>query len=94
MVQIGGIISANIYVTSDAPLYHKGNTSLIIINIIVLHLFLLTKAYYIMRNRIRDKKWNAMTTEVKTAIHVFLSPHNFSCIRATHTHRHIHRNFS
>ncbi|KAE8451328.1 hypothetical protein EG329_003957 [Mollisiaceae sp. DMI_Dod_QoI] len=64
-VQLGNIIAANIYVTSDKPLYHKGNTHLIIINVLVLFLFLFTKAYYVTRNRLRDKKWNAMTAEEK-----------------------------
>jgi len=63
-VQLGNIIAANIYVTSDKPLYHKGNTHLIIINVLVIFLFLFAKAYYITRNRLREKKWNAMTAEV------------------------------
>jgi len=63
-VQLGNVISANIYRTSDAPLYHKGNTHLIIINVLIILLFLFTKVYYVMRNRLRDKKWNVMTTEV------------------------------
>lgn len=63
-VQLGNVIAANIYLTSDKPLYHAGNTHLIIINVLVILLFLLTKVYYVMRNRIRDKQWNAMTAEV------------------------------
>ncbi|CZR59453.1 probable permease of the major facilitator superfamily [Phialocephala subalpina] len=62
-VQLGNIISANIYQTEDKPLYHKGNTHLIIINVLVILLFLFTKAYYVMRNRFREKKWNALTAE-------------------------------
>ena len=67
-VQLGNIISANIYRTSDAPLYHKGNTHLIIINILVILLFLFTKFYYVTRNRLREKKWNAMTIEVSRTL--------------------------
>jgi hypothetical protein len=64
-VQLGNVISANIYVKSDAPAYHNGNTNLIIINVLVIFLFLFTKAYYVLRNRFRDKKWNLMTIEVR-----------------------------
>jgi sugar phosphate permease len=63
-VQASGIISAQIYVASDAPRYRRGNKILIIIccvNVCVLYPG--TKAYYIWRNRQRAKIWNAMTTE-------------------------------
>jgi hypothetical protein len=83
MVQIGNVISANIYVTSDAPLYHKGNTNLIFINVAVIFLFLLTKVYYITRNRMRDKKWNAMTTEVS---HHVSHPNPSLPVSESHTH--------
>jgi hypothetical protein len=63
-VQLGNIIAANIYRTADKPLYHKGNTHLIIINVLVIFLFLFTKVYYVTRNRFRDKKWDAMSVEV------------------------------
>jgi hypothetical protein len=63
-VQLGNVIAANIYVASDKPLYHAGNTHLIIINVLVIFLFLFTKVYYVTRNRLRDKKWNSMSTEV------------------------------
>ncbi|KAH8820676.1 putative pantothenate transporter [Xylogone sp. PMI_703] len=62
-VQLGNIISSNIYLSSDAPLYHKGNRNLIIINILVILLFLFTKWYYMMRNRKRQLKWDSMTRE-------------------------------
>ncbi|OKL60501.1 hypothetical protein UA08_04331 [Talaromyces atroroseus] len=63
MVQVGGVISANIYRSDDAPLYHRGNTVLIIINILVIILFVLTKLYYVSRNRWKAKKWAALTEE-------------------------------
>jgi hypothetical protein len=66
-VQASGIISAQIYVASDAPRYRRGNKILIIIccvNVCVLYPG--TKAYYIWRNRQRAKIWNAMTTEVSS----------------------------
>ena len=63
-VQLGGIISANIYRTDDKPLYKRGNRVLLGINVMVITLFLLTKTYYVTKNKIRDRKWNAMTPEV------------------------------
>lgn len=63
-VQASGIISAQVYVTSDAPRYRRGNKILIIICCInVCILYPGTKAYYIWRNRQRAKIWDAMTTE-------------------------------
>ncbi|KUJ20100.1 MFS general substrate transporter [Mollisia scopiformis] len=62
-VQLGTIISNFIYRTDDAPLYHRGNKNLIIINCLVVGLFLFTKGYYIYRNRQRDREWAAMTPE-------------------------------
>ncbi|KAL7928228.1 major facilitator superfamily domain-containing protein [Trichoderma chlorosporum] len=64
-VQLGSIISAYIYVSDDAPLYHRGNFNLVIINLLGIVLFLLTKIYYIWRNKQREKVWNAMTEEAK-----------------------------
>ena len=64
--QLGGIASANIYRQDDKPLYKRGNRTLIGINILVIALFLFTKAYYTLKNKSRDKKWNAMTPEVSS----------------------------
>lgn len=64
-VQVGSIISAYIYVENDAPLYHRGNFNLFIINILGIVLFLLAKVYYIFRNKQREKTWNAMSEEAK-----------------------------
>ena len=63
-VQLGSIISANIYENDDKPLYRRGNRVLIGINVLAIVLFLFAKAYYIVKNRIRERKWNAMTPEV------------------------------
>ncbi|KAI0772171.1 allantoate permease [Irpex lacteus] len=63
-VQLSSVISANIYRKDDAPRYHRGNKVLISIacvNLIVL--YPATKAYYIWRNKQRDRIWNAMTPE-------------------------------
>ncbi|KAH7926284.1 allantoate permease [Leucogyrophana mollusca] len=63
-VQASSIVSAQIYVQSDAPRYERGNRILIIIcSVNLLVLYPGTKAYYIWRNRQRAKIWDAMTPE-------------------------------
>jgi hypothetical protein len=44
-VELGNIISVNIYRTAEAPLYQRGNTNIIIINILAILLFLFTKTH-------------------------------------------------
>lgn len=56
-------MSSNIYRKDDAPNYKRGNTALLSIACMNLVLYGLTKAYYVWRNKSRDKKWNAMTQE-------------------------------
>ncbi|KAI1371953.1 MFS general substrate transporter [Hypoxylon crocopeplum] len=63
--QAGGIIASNIYRADDAPLYRRGNKQLLAILIMNMVLYCLTKVYYVLRNRSRDRKWNAMTAEEK-----------------------------
>ncbi|KAI1483721.1 MFS general substrate transporter [Daldinia eschscholtzii] len=63
--QAGGIIASNIYRADDAPLYRRGNRQLIGILAGNIGIYGLTKVYYVLRNRYRDKKWNAMTAEEK-----------------------------
>ncbi|KAJ3729783.1 allantoate permease [Lentinula raphanica] len=63
-VQATSVISAQIYRADDAPRYRRGNLTLIIIcsfNVVVL--YPATKAYYIWRNRQKDRIWNAMSLE-------------------------------
>jgi len=60
-VQAGGIISSNIYRSDDAPLYIRGNRQLLAVLCMNIVLYLLTKAYYVFRNKQRDKKWAAMS---------------------------------
>ncbi len=66
-VQLGNIIGNFLYRADDKPLYHRGNTDLIIINLLAIVLFLFTKVYYIWRNKQRDRVWNAMSPEEQRA---------------------------
>ncbi|KAF4627859.1 hypothetical protein G7Y89_g10293 [Cudoniella acicularis] len=62
-VQVGGIIASQVYQASDKPLYKAGNHVLLYINILSLFLFIFAKVYYVLKNKSRDKKWNALTAE-------------------------------
>jgi hypothetical protein len=62
-VQVGNVISANIYRADDAPLYHRGNTVLFALSILSLALFLFAKGYYVWENARREKKWSRMNAE-------------------------------
>ncbi|KAK6884880.1 putative transporter [Candida tropicalis] len=64
-VQLGNIIAQNIYRQDDLPLYRRGNTQLFILELATIPVILLAKAYYVFKNRRRDKIWNAMTEEEK-----------------------------
>jgi len=66
MVQAGSVISTFIYRNDDKPKYRRGNTTLLIINILVIGIFISTKIYYVTKNKVRDRKWNAMTVEERT----------------------------
>lgn len=60
-VQSGNIIASNIYREDDSPLYRRGNKILLGITCFSIVLFYLVKVFYVWRNRVRDRKWNAMT---------------------------------
>ena len=62
-VQLGNVIAANVYIADDAPLYHRGNTVLFALSILSIVLSVSTKLYYMWKNRIRQRKWDAMTSE-------------------------------
>ena len=62
-VQIGSIISSQIYQPHDKPYYHKGNRAILGITVFNLVCFLFTKAYLVLRNRSKAARWNALTRE-------------------------------
>lgn len=62
-VQSGNIIASNIYRDDDQPLYRRGNKILLGICIFNIFLFYAVKAFYIWRNKVRDRQWNALTKE-------------------------------
>jgi sugar phosphate permease len=61
--QLANVASANIYREDDAPLYHRGNSQLIIIAFAQLVQITLAIFYYRWRNARRDKIWSAMSVE-------------------------------
>ncbi|CAK5280410.1 unnamed protein product [Mycena citricolor] len=58
-VQAGAIIYANIYRKDDAPLYKRGNRTLIGICCMNIVLYILTFFFYRTINRARDRKWDS-----------------------------------
>ncbi|KAK0614350.1 major facilitator superfamily domain-containing protein [Immersiella caudata] len=64
-VQSGNIIASNIYREEDRPLYIRGNKILLGIVSFNIILFYLVKLFYIWRNSVREKRWNALSAEEK-----------------------------
>jgi hypothetical protein len=62
-VQTGNIVGSNIYRDDDQPLYRRGNKILLAICSFNVFLFYAVKLFYIWRNKVRDRQWNAMTKE-------------------------------
>lgn len=62
-VQLGGISAAYIYREDDKPKYRRGNRTLVVVNVLSVALFLVAKAYYVWRNKVRTRQWEAMTRE-------------------------------
>ncbi|KAK4451262.1 major facilitator superfamily domain-containing protein [Podospora aff. communis PSN243] len=60
-VQAGSIIASNIYREDDAPKYERGNSVLLATVAFNIILYFSTKAYYLYRNRQRDRVWDRMT---------------------------------
>ncbi|KAK5723904.1 hypothetical protein LTR17_013833 [Elasticomyces elasticus] len=61
-VQASGIISSNVYQKGDAPNYRKGNKALLGLAVGNVGVYVLTKVYYVWRNKSRDRTWDAMST--------------------------------
>ncbi|KAF6820116.1 allantoate permease [Colletotrichum plurivorum] len=62
-VQAGNIAASNIYRDDDQPLYRRGNKILLGVCCFNVVLFYAVKLFYIWRNKVRDRRWNAMTKE-------------------------------
>ena len=52
-----------LYRADDAPRYKRGNGQLVALVSANIVIYILVKVYYVLRNRSRDKKWNAMTPD-------------------------------
>lgn len=62
-VQASAIIGSHVYREDDAPYYYCGNKQLLAILGANIAIHMLTKVYYVYRNRQRDWQWGAMTAE-------------------------------
>jgi predicted MFS family arabinose efflux permease len=63
MVQLGNIVSSNIYRADDAPYYRRGNKILVAIACLNLVLYVIAKGYYLWKNKKRARVWNNWTEE-------------------------------
>ena len=64
-VQTSGIIASQIYREEDRPRYRQGNRTLLSLCCVNIFLYIGTKAYYTVRNRQKERKWNMMTEDEK-----------------------------
>jgi len=62
-VQASGIIASNIYRADDAPRYKRGDRALVALVVTNIVVYILTKIYYVWRNKSRATKWDAMTED-------------------------------
>ncbi|KAJ5803617.1 major facilitator superfamily domain-containing protein [Penicillium pulvis] len=67
MIQLSGIASSNIYRSDDKPLYRRGNSQLIAINVATIIAYALAKVYYVSRNRWKKAQWDRMNQEERAA---------------------------
>ncbi|TVY81325.1 putative transporter [Lachnellula suecica] len=67
IVQIGSLIGSQIYRSYDSPYYHQGNKVLIAICVLSLAAFLMQRAYLSILNNRKEKKWEFMTWEERSA---------------------------
>lgn len=63
MAQLSAITCSNLYQPHDAPLYHKGNSILLGLNIAAVVALLATRFYYSYVNKKRELIWNSMNSE-------------------------------
>ncbi|KIW81694.1 hypothetical protein Z517_04720 [Fonsecaea pedrosoi CBS 271.37] len=61
--QTSGIIASNIYREDDRPRYRRGNRVLVSLCAVNIGIYIFAKVYYVVRNKRRDRIWNAMTEE-------------------------------
>ncbi|CEP22079.1 unnamed protein product [Cyberlindnera jadinii] len=61
--QAASIVGSNIYRADDKPLYHRGNSWLVGISVAAIIACFAARQYYIIRNRQKARKWNAMSPE-------------------------------
>lgn len=66
-LQAGVMISSNVYRADDGPRYRRGNSILLGLVALNLVLYVTAKAYYVWRNRVRDRRWRAMSPEERVA---------------------------
>ncbi|PGH13582.1 hypothetical protein AJ79_03575 [Helicocarpus griseus UAMH5409] len=64
-VQASTMIAANIYREADAPRYRVGNRVLVSLCVVNMFIYAFTKAYYVLRNRQKERKWNALSEQEK-----------------------------
>ena len=60
-MQLGHVIYSFMYQDHDKPYYRDGNTKLVAINILSVLIFLGTKAYYVWRNKQKERAWAALS---------------------------------
>ncbi|RHZ54231.1 putative MFS transporter [Aspergillus thermomutatus] len=65
IVQVGSVISSQIYRADDSPYYYRGNKVLISICVLSLVVFVSQREFLRYLNRQKEKKWNAMSAEEK-----------------------------
>lgn len=65
-VQVGDTAAFFIYREDDKPKYRRGNTNLLIINLVVILVFVATKIFYVYVNRRRDRIWKEMSEEERS----------------------------
>ncbi|EAW22144.1 putative MFS transporter [Aspergillus fischeri NRRL 181] len=65
IVQVGSVISSQIYRADDSPYYYRGNKVLISICVLSLIVFVAQREFLRHLNRQKERKWNAMSAEEK-----------------------------